>query len=205
MAHVPPEVREEVQRLREEIHYHNYRYYVLNQPVISDAEYDRLMRRLQELEAQYPELVTPDSPTQRIAVEPQEGFVKVRHPAPILSLANAMTPDEVRAWRDRALRLLPEGTRLAYVVEPKIDGLTVVLHYENGVFTLGATRGDGEVGEDITANLRTVRALPLRIPVHPGENVPPAPPRLVVRGEAYMPIDAFEAFNEQLARAGERT
>lgn len=207
MTQVPPEILDEVERLRQEIRYHNYRYYVLNQPVISDAEYDRLMRRLQELEAQYPDLITPDSPTQRIAVEPQEGFAKVQHPAPILSLANAMTPDEVRAWRDRALRLLPEGTRLAYVVEPKIDGLTVVLHYENGLFTLGATRGDGEVGEDITANLRTVRVLPLRIPVHPGDgtDVPPAPARLVVRGEAYMPIREFEAFNEQLARAGERT
>lgn len=207
MAQVPPEISEEVERLRREIRYHNYRYYVLNQPVISDAEYDRLMRRLQELEARYPDLVTPDSPTQRIAVEPQEGFAKVQHPAPILSLANAVTPDEVRAWRDRALRLLPGGTHLAYVVEPKIDGLTVVLHYENGLFTLGATRGDGEVGEDITANLRTVRVLPLRIPVHPGDgtDVPPAPARLVVRGEAYMPIREFEAFNEQLARAGERT
>lgn len=208
MTQVPPSVREEIEELRRQIHFHNYRYYVLDAPVISDSEYDRLMRRLHELEQRYPELVTPDSPTQRIAVEPREGFVKVRHPAPILSLGNATTADEVRAWRDRALRLLPEGTELRYVAEPKVDGLTVVLHYQDGLFVLGATRGDGEVGEDITANLRTVRALPLRIPVQAGEggaNPPPAPARLVVRGEAYMPIDQFETFNEQMAAAGERT
>jgi len=207
MTQIPLSAREEVAELRKQIQSHNYRYYVLNAPTISDAAFDRLVRRLQELEERYPELVTPDSPTQRIAVEPQEGFVKVRHPAPMLSLANATTPEDVRAWRDRALRLLPEGTELAYVVEPKIDGLTVVLHYEDGLFMLGATRGDGEVGEEITANLRTVRALPLRIPVLRADAPvpPPAPARLVVRGEAFMPIDKFEAFNEQLAASGERT
>ncbi|NLE75217.1 MAG: NAD-dependent DNA ligase LigA [Chloroflexi bacterium] len=203
MGAIPPSISQEVEELRRVVAYHNHRYYVLDSPVVSDSEYDRLLRRLQELEAQYPALVTPDSPTQRVPGRVQEGFVKVQHPASILSLANATSPVEVRAWRDRALKLLPENTSLAYVVEPKIDGLTVVLHYENGLFVRGATRGDGEVGEDITANLRTVRALPLRIPVL--QEGAAAPARLVVRGEAFMPISQFDAFNEQLAAEGQRT
>ncbi|MFN2225097.1 MAG: NAD-dependent DNA ligase LigA, partial [Anaerolineae bacterium] len=172
-------------------------------PVISDDAYDALFRELQELEAEHPELRRPDSPTQRVGAEVREEFRAVEHPRPMLSLSNAFDPDELRAWRDRFLRLLPEDhPEPAYVVEPKIDGLTVVLHYADGVFELGATRGDGLRGEDITANLRTVRALPLRIPVTGDEQ---APARLVVRGEAYMPIDAFEEFNRQQAAAGKRT
>jgi len=198
---VSREIIERVARLRNEINYHNYRYYVLDAPVISDAAYDALMRELQELEAAYPELITPDSPTQRVGGEPLERFQKVRHPAPMLSLDNAFDPAEVRAWRERILKLLPPGVEPDYVAEPKVDGLTVVLTYEDGLFVQGATRGDGLVGEDVTANLRTIRALPLRVPVR-GNG---APARLVVRGEVYMPRDAFEELNRRQMEAGEKT
>jgi DNA ligase (NAD+) len=191
-----------IEDLREQINYHIYRYHVLDDPVIPDDAYDALYRELQELEAAYPNLVTPDSPTQRVGGPIREEFTAVEHPAPMLSLQNAFSPDELHAWRDRYLKLLPDDApEPAYVVEPKFDGLTVVLHYESGVFSLGATRGDGLRGEDITANLRTVRALPLRIPVGGGTS----PARLVVRGEAYMPIDAFEAFNREQEAAGKKT
>ena len=204
------DVRQRLEELRQQVRYHNYRYYVLDDPVISDDAYDALYRELQELEAAHPELITPDSPTQRVGGELREEFRAVEHPRPMLSLSNAFNPDELRAWRERFLRLLPEGyPEPAYVVEPKIDGLTVVLHYHDGLFTLGATRGDGYRGEDITPNLRTVKALPLRIPVAllAGEGSEPiaAPARLVVRGEAYMPIDAFEAFNREQEAAGKKT
>lgn len=194
---------EELQRLKREIHFHNYRYYVLDAPIISDYEYDRLMQRLKEIEARHPEWITPDSPSQRVGAAAAEKFVKVRHPAPILSLGNAFGVDELKAWIERLIRL-DERVRYAdFVVEPKIDGLTVVLTYRDGVFVQGATRGDGEVGEDITANLRTIRALPLRIPVDPEGPQPPS--FLVVRGEAFMYIRDFEALNQRLEEAGERT
>jgi DNA ligase (NAD+) len=213
------DVTERIKDLRQQLNYHAYRYHVLDDPVISDDAYDALYRELQELEAAHPELITSDSPTQRVGGEIREEFVAVEHPQPMRSLGNAFNPDELRAWRERFLRLLPEDyPEPAYVVEPKIDGLTVVLHYIEGVFVLGATRGDGLRGEDITANLRTVGALPLRVPVTPQGNAhagsQPAkrasphsvyPRRLVVRGEAYMPIDAFEAFNRQLRAAGAKT
>ncbi|MFN2290249.1 MAG: NAD-dependent DNA ligase LigA, partial [Anaerolineae bacterium] len=197
------DIAQRIQELREQLRYHIYRYHVLDEPVISDDAYDALYRELQELEATHPELVTQDSPTQRIGGEVREEFTAVQHPQPMLSLSNAFNPEELRAWRDRFMRLLPaDQLEPAYVVEPKFDGLTVVLHYLDGVFSLGATRGDGIRGEDITPNLRTVKALPLSIPVTDGS--PAAPSRLVVRGEAYMPIDAFEAFNRQQAAAGKR-
>lgn len=198
-------IAERLDALRRAIDYHAHRYYVLDDPEISDAEYDALWRELVTLEAAHPELVTPDSPTQRVAGAPAEGFAKVRHVAPILSLGNAFNPDELTAWRDRFMRLLPEADRaaVAYVVEPKIDGLSVVLTYENGEFVLGATRGDGEVGEDITPNLRTVRAVPRRIPVSRDSAVD-APARIVVRGEAYVAIADFEKFNAQQQETGSR-
>jgi len=196
------DVRSRIESLRNEINYHNYRYHVLDSPVISDAEYDRLMRKLTELESQHPALITPDSPTQRVGAEPLDRFEKLSHPAPILSLANAMNAEDLRAWRDRIAKLLPADTPLLYVTEPKIDGLTVVLHYENGLFVRGATRGNGEIGEDITANLRTIKSLPLRIPLETGQ---PAPVRLVVRGEAYMPLDRFREFNRRQEEAGAQT
>ncbi len=196
------EARQRVAALRVELAYHAYRYYVLDRPVISDAEYDALMDELRALEAQFPELVTPDSPTQRVGGMPAEGFTKVTHPAPILSLDKATQRDELLAWETRISKLLPpDAPPLAYVLEPKLDGLTVVLHYEHGRFVLGATRGDGVVGEDVTGNLRTVKSLPLRIPVRP--DAPQPPERLVVRGEVLMWIADFEALNRRLAAAGE--
>ncbi len=201
------DAKQRIDELRDQVRYHAHRYHVLDDPVISDDAYDALYRELQELEAAHPELITPDSPTQRVGGELREEFTSVEHPVPMLSLSNAFNPDELAAWRDRFLRLLPQDTpEPAYVVEPKFDGLTVVLHYVNGSFSLGATRGDGIRGEEITANLRTVKALPLRIPVA-GEEASglAAPARLVVRGEAYMPIDAFEAFNQAQQAAGLKT
>ncbi len=201
---------ERAAELRRELDEHIYRYHVLAAPIISDAEYDALFRELQHLEAEHPELLTPDSPTQRVGGYVSEKFVKVRHPAPILSLSNAFNADEVRAWFERLTRLDDRVERAACVVEPKIDGLTVVLHYENGLFVRGATRGDGEVGEDITPNLRTVRTLPLRIPVPMTDRkrraaVIQPPSKLVVRGEAVIFTKDFEQMNAALAARGERT
>lgn len=194
--------QEQIDHLRQEINYHLYRYHTLDSPVISDAEYDALYRQLVDLEKKHPELVTPDSPTQRAGAEPSEMFVKVNHPVPILSLMNAFNADDLRAWRERIGRLLPEGTSLDYVVEPKFDGLSVILTYRDGVFTLGATRGDGLVGEDVTANLRTLMTLPQRIPVDPHCGVTP-PPYFVIRGEVYLPLDKFAELNDSRAEAGE--
>ncbi len=196
---LPP--AERAAKLRELINYHSYRYYVLDSPVITDAEYDALLRELQQLEAEHPELLTPDSPTQRIGGPPRSDLPKVQHPAPVLSLSNAFSDEDVFAWRERIGRLLPTGTELDYVVEPKLDGLSVVLAYEDGVFVQGATRGDGLIGEDITPNLRTLPSLPLRIPADP--HGLPAPPRLVVRGEAYFRLDVFDELNRRRVEEGE--
>lgn len=196
-------IRQELEDLKREIHFHDYRYYVLDSPVISDVEYDRLMRRLKEIENAHPEWITPDSPSQRTAGQASDRFVKVQHPRPILSLANGFDEADVRAWYERLCRLDDRVAKASFVLEPKIDGLTVVLHYRDGRFVMGATRGDGEVGEDITANLRTVRALPLRIPVDP---MGPAPlEEIVVRGEAFIYMEDFDALNRRLEEAGERT
>lgn len=197
-------LRQRYEELKAQIHYHNYRYHVLDAPVISDAEFDRLMAELRQIEAEHPEWVTPDSPTQRAGAPPLDKFEKVRHPAPILSLANAFNADEVRAWFERIRKLDERVERASFVVEPKIDGLSVVLHYQDGIFIQGATRGDGEIGEDITPNLRTVRALPLHIPVSP-EAKQPIPRKVVVRGEAFITIKDFEELNRRLEEAGERT
>ncbi len=197
-------VAEELAALRDTINYHLYRYHVLDAPVISDAEYDALFRELVELEAEHPDLVTADSPTQRVGADTLDSFEKVTHPAPVLSLANAFGTDDLLAWHKRISRLLPEDTTLDYVVEPKIDGLSIVLTYRDGLFVQGATRGNGEVGENVTPNLRTVRSLPQRIPVKPEVTRQP-PPYLVVRGEVFFPLTRFAAFNEALEAAGERT
>jgi DNA ligase (NAD+) len=204
------EASRHIEQLRQEINRHNYRYYVLNDPLVSDAGYDALMDELRALEEAHPELVTPDSPTQRVGEQPAEGFTKVTHPAPILSLDKASTGDEIRAWWERVSQFVPEDAPSpAWVVEPKLDGLTVVLHYEDGLFALGATRGDGSVGEDVTTNLRTVRTLPLRIPVSSPSPLGGGlgwgiPRRLVVRGEAIMLIEDFEALNRRQAEADEK-
>ncbi|KUK37068.1 MAG: ligase [Clostridia bacterium] len=190
---LPEEARKRVEELRREIRKHDYHYYVLDSPLITDQEYDSLMRELVELERRYPELVTPDSPTQRVGGAPLKQFRSVRHSIPLLSLGNAFDAGELRDF-DRRVRQLA-GEAVDYVVEPKIDGLTVVLTYENGSFVLGATRGDGLTGEDITENLRTVRLLPLRLSG--------APRRLVVRGEAFMPKKAFARLNEERDNRGE--
>jgi DNA ligase (NAD+) len=197
------DLRSRAEELRRQLHFHDHRYYVLDSPLISDAEYDRLLLELRQLEAAHPDLATPDSPTQRVGGEPAGKFVKVRHPAPILSLANAYQPGEVHAWFDRIAKVDERVLTADFVVEPKLDGLTVVLHYQSGIFTLGATRGDGEYGEDITANLKTVRSLPLRIPVDAEGAQPPR--RLVVRGEAIISRWAFEEMNRKLQTAGDRT
>jgi DNA ligase (NAD+) len=189
--------------LRNQINFHNYRYHVLDSPLITDSEFDKLVRELQRLEREHPELLSPDSPTQRVGGQPADKFVKVRHPTPVLSLGNAFSADEVRAWYERIARLDPRVLQTQFVVEPKLDGLTVVLHYQEGVFALGATRGDGETGEDVTTNLRTVRKLPLRIPVDP--TAPPAPRKLVVRGEAIILRRDFAEMNQRLSEAGEKT
>jgi DNA ligase (NAD+) len=178
------------EELKQQINFHNYRYHVLDDPVISDAEFDRLLKELREVEAEHPAWVTPDSPTQRAGATPSERFVKVRHPRPIMSLANAFGAEDARAWVERISRVDDRVERAQFTVEPKIDGLSVVLHYENGTFVRGATRGDGEIGEDITPNLRTINQTPQggafrdrRHPAHPA--------RLVVRGEAF-PGEEFE-------------
>ena len=154
------ETLEEVRRLREDINYHNYRYYVLDSPVVTDAEYDRLMRRLEELEGKYPDLVTPDSPTQRVGAKPIEEFGSIRHTIPMLSLNNAFAREEAIEFDGRIKRYLklPAETVIEFAAEPKMDGLAVELVYEKGVFTKGSTRGDGVTGEDVTRNLKTVRA-----------------------------------------------
>ncbi|MCO5184484.1 MAG: NAD-dependent DNA ligase LigA [Anaerolineae bacterium] len=195
-----PDAAKRIAQLRDELNYHIYRYHVLDAPVISDAEYDTLYAELVKLELEHPDLVTPDSPTQRAGGPLTEGFEKVAHPAPILSLANAFSVEDLRAWRTRIGRLLPDDISLTYMVEPKIDGLSIVLTYENGVFMRGVTRGNGEIGEDVTANLRTIAALPRRIPVDPASALA-APPLLVVRGEVFFPLDKFDAFNASRAEA----
>ncbi len=193
--------------LREEINFHSHRYFVLDSPLISDAQFDHLVDELHEIEQQFPELVTPDSPTQRVQGQPAEGFSKVAHPAPILSLDKVTSREQIFAWHNRVSKLLPQEAEslasetLDYVVEPKLDGLTVVLHYDRGRFVLGATRGDGQVGEDITTNLRTLATLPLRIPV--SNDGPEIPASLVVRGEVLILIDDFAALNAGLIAAGE--
>ncbi|MBN2117432.1 MAG: NAD-dependent DNA ligase LigA [Anaerolineales bacterium] len=189
--------------LKQQIHFHNHRYHVLDAPVISDLEFDRLLNELKGIEAEHPDWVTDDSPTRRAGAKPADRFDKVTHPAPILSLANAFGADDARGWFERVSRIDDRVERARFVVEPKIDGLSVVLHYRDGVFVQGATRGNGEIGEDITGNLRTVRSIPLRIPVD--EKVPKPPKYLVVRGEAFMPIKEFEELNRRLEEAGQRT
>jgi DNA ligase (NAD+) len=185
--------------LREQIHRHDHLYYVQAQPEISDAEYDALIRELRALEAQFPDLVTPDSPTQRVAGAPIDAFQPVEHRVAMLSLDNATTPDELREFEARITRALP-GQRFTYVCEPKIDGLGVALVYARGRFVRGATRGDGRVGEDITANLRTIRSLPmvLRGALAKIED-------LEVRGEVFMPRAEFERLNRSLEDTGEAT
>jgi DNA ligase (NAD+) len=199
MSEEMKDVKARIEELRKQIHYHNYRYYALDAPTISDEEYDRLFRELQSLEELHPELLTPDSPTQRVGSGPVEGFKTVEHTVPMLSLANAFTPEELRQFDERVRKVVPDDP-VEYSVELKFDGLAVALAYENGIFVRGATRGDGYRGEDITGNLRTVRNLPLDLG---GISEEPVPRMLEVRGEVFMNWDDFNRLNEERGRAGE--
>lgn len=191
----PPETIARVEELRARIGEAEHAYYALDNPLMSDAEFDELVRELKSLEEQYPELVTPESPTQRVSGEAVSAFAKVRHLTPMLSLANVRTPEELLAWQQRAQRLLPHAA-FAYVGEPKIDGLSMNLVYEDGKLAAGTTRGDGVVGEDVTANIRTVKSVPQEL--RPDDDHP-IPTRVEIRGEIYMRRADFEALNERLA------
>src|SRR3989338_9725240 len=210
------ELKKEIEKLREEINYHNYRYYVLDNPAISDAEYDRLMKQLEVLEKKYPELITPDSPTQRVGAKPLEAFGTITHTMPMLSLRNAFNAEEAKEFDERVKRLLKATHDIEYVAEPKIDGLAIELVYEDGRFTAGSTRGDGYTGEDVTQNLKTIRSIPMRlqigtVPILRLHSAPSVnrdspyhiPSRLEVRGEAFLPLKAFEKLNRERKKNGE--
>lgn len=190
----------EADKLRREIRHNEYLYYVLDAPEITDAEYDRMMVRLRELEARYPDSIPADSPTQRVGGRASSQFTEVRHLEPLLSLGNVFSAEELRAFDERVRSGLPAGSKVEYVMEPKIDGLACSLIYENGKLVRAATRGDGVVGENVTANVRTIRSIPLTLKVPDGETVPEL---LDVRGEVYMPRQAFMRLNEQRSERGE--
>ncbi len=190
------EIRKRIEELRDLIHYHNYRYYVLDEPEISDAEYDRLFKELEDLEAKYPEFITPDSPTQRIGAKPLEEFGTYEHSIPMLSLNSVTEEHEVWEFDERVRRALGEE-EIEYVVEPKIDGLAMEIVYRDGVLVVGSTRGDGRVGEDVTQNIKTIKSIPLRL-------MKERLPLLEVRGEVYMPVSKFKELNKELGRRGER-
>jgi DNA ligase (NAD+) len=192
-------IKKRVEKLREEIEYHNHRYYVLDQPEISDAQYDRLMRELEKLEEEYPELRSPNSPTQRVGASPLEAFEIVRHTLPMLSLANAFDENEAREFDKRVKKFLGSSEDVIYVAEPKLDGLAVELVYERGAFVIGSTRGDGINGENITQNLRTIKTIPLQLI----RKELPVPERLEVRGEVIIQIEKFKALNRKREEMGD--
>ncbi len=194
--------RADVEKLRRDIEHHNTRYYVLDDPEVSDAEYDRLLRRLEAIEAEWPELRTSDSPTQRIGAPPAEGFAVVTRRVPMLSLENAMADDEFREWRERLVRVVGAAGETDYVCEPKMDGVAVELVYEDGTLVQASTRGDGVNGEDVTGNVRTIRAIPLRLAQ--AARASKAPKAVSVRGEVYMTIEDFERINQKQMDAGEK-
>lgn len=191
--------RHRIQQLRQQINEHNYRYHVLDDPSVPDAEYDRLMRELQALEARYPDAITPDSPTQRVGARPLTAFAQVKHEIPMLSLENAFDEEDLVAFDKRVRQRLDTSAAITYVGEPKIDGVAVSLLYEHGRLVRGATRGDGTTGEDITQNLRTIASIPLHLR---GEGYPAI---LEVRGEVYIPLASFNKYNQQLEKIGEKT
>lgn len=195
-----PALLQRVEELRRRLHEANYEYYVLDSPTLSDAEWDRLLRELKEIEGAHPELVTPDSPTVRVGAEPATQFRKVQHIAPMYSLDNAFSSDELVAWEERNARIVREVRESGYVAELKIDGTAVALRYEDGVLVRGATRGNGRIGEDITQNIRTIRDIPLRL-----RATADVPEVLEIRGEVYMPLSGFREMNEKRAEAGEAT
>ena len=194
-------IEKEIAELRDKIRYHEHRYYVLDDPEISDFEFDKLMQRLKELELQHPDLVTPDSPTQRVGGAPAAEFPKVRHPAPMMSLDNTYSVDDLRDF-DRRVRELAGRDQVEYVAELKLDGLSMALTYQDGELVRGVTRGDGEVGEDVTSNIRTIRSVPLRLEAKKLKLIG-NPARFEVRGEVIMTRKAFEQTNAQREAAGE--
>ncbi len=195
--HTDDALAQRIERLREALRHHDYRYHVLNQPEISDAAYDRLLRELQELEARAPDLISPDSPTQRVGGVPDQAFRPIRHPTPMRSLDNAFSEEELRAWHQRVIKGLP-GDRPTFTVELKIDGVGLALTYEQGRLVQAATRGDGMTGEDVTANAKTIRAIPLKLRGEPLR-------RLEVRGEVYMRTAEFHRYNDRANRQGGET
>src|SRR5215469_18222195 len=194
------DIEKKAESLREKIRHHEYLYYVLDQPSISDQEFDQLMRQLKDLEAERPDLITPDSPTQRVGGKPREGFVKVRHSSAMLSLDNTYSEDELRAW-ERRVHELSGRREIDYVCELKLDGMSLALIYEGGRLVRGVTRGDGMIGEDVTLNVRTVRSIPLNISK---EKLKKAgiPVNFEVRGELLMPLASFKKMNEEREAKG---
>jgi len=189
--------RRRAAQLRRDIEYHNYRYYILDDPEIPDAEWDRLLQELRALESEHPEFVTADSPTQRVGATPTDEFAEVRHRVPMLSLDNAFTEDDLRAFDRRVRERVGTTEEIEYSAEPKLDGLAISVTYENGVFVRAATRGDGTTGEDVSANVRTIRSLPLHLQ---GK----APPVFEARGEVFMPVSGFDRLNAEAAKRGEK-
>jgi DNA ligase (NAD+) len=195
------DIAQRAAELREQLHYHIYRYNVLNKPVITDAEYDKLYHELVTIERENPELRSSDSPTQRVGSDLDTSFAKVPHPSPILSLSNCFNAEDLQKWEERNRKLLHSGVTLDYVLEPKLDGLSIVLTYIDGVLKTAATRGNGELGDDVTPNIRTISTVPLRIPANP-ESKRKAPPRLVVRGEVLFSKADFEKLNQEQEAKG---
>src|SRR5262252_3930851 len=200
MATVVKDIEKKIEALRDQIRHHEYLYFVLDNPKISDAEFDQLMDQLKLLEAEHPELITPDSPTQRVGGKPREGFIKVRHSAPMLSLDNTYSEDELRNW-ERRVHELSGRKDVEFVCELKLDGMSLALHYEAGHLVRGITRGDGTTGEDVTLNVRTVRSIPLSIPREALKKAS-IPPSFEVRGELLMPVDAFKKLNQERDKQG---
>jgi len=198
---IPQSIRDRVQKLRDDINTHNYRYYILDDPEVSDAEYDRLMGELQRIEQQYPELITPDSPSQRVGATPLDAFESVQHSQPMLSLDNGFSEGDIREFDARIRRLVPDLHEIDYVAETKFDGLAVELVYENGAFAIGSTRGDGVTGENITQNLKTIKSVPLQLL----RNKIPVPQRLELRGEVIIGHQDFKKLNKEREQSGEPT
>ena len=194
---VTPEITQKVTQLRQQLQKAGYAYYVLDRPIMEDGVYDRLYRQLQDLEAEYPELITPDSPTQRVGDKPATKFTSVKHNIPLYSLENAFDAEELAKWETRWQKQLDDIPKFEYVCELKIDGSAIALTYENGILVRGATRGDGVTGEEITQNIKTIRTIPLKL------NLDNPPPIVEVRGEAFLPLDVFEAINQERAKSGE--
>ena len=197
MKSATPEIRQQIEKLREQVQKASYAYYVSDNPLMEDAVYDRLYRQLQDLENQYPALITPDSPTQRVGERPASQFTSIKHNIPLYSLENAFGLAEFAKWEEKWQRQAADIHTFEYVCELKIDGSALALTYENGILVRGVTRGDGVTGEDITQNVRTIRTIPLKL------NLETPPPIVEVRGEAFLPIEVFDRINSEREKGGE--